>query len=92
MNAILNKVIDTRNGHYCHAIEVSTVYELKVVIETLYSEFENEFTVEEIKEFFSSMSIIAFDSHDDSDQNNYEFEEDEINDFNTDNFIDELTY
>jgi hypothetical protein len=91
MNAILNKVTANRSN-YCHAIEVSTVYELKIVIETLYGEFENEFTVEEIKEFFSSMSIIAFDSHDDSDQNEYEFEEEEINDFNTDNFIDELTY
>lgn len=91
MNAILEKMYANRMN-YCHAIEVSTVYELKNVIDTLYSEFENEFTIEEIKEFFNTMTIIAFDTHGDSDQNEYEFEEDEINEFVTDSYIDELAY
>ena len=33
MNKILNIVLTERNGNYCHAIEVESVYELECVIE-----------------------------------------------------------
>ena len=42
MNRILSKVLDQRKGHYCHALEIGSVYELETVIESLYQEFEEE--------------------------------------------------
>jgi hypothetical protein len=57
MNALLNKVIEQRNGHYCHVVEVSTVYELECIAEAITSENENEFSLEVIAEFLESLTV-----------------------------------
>jgi hypothetical protein len=38
MNALLNKVYRAKNGHYCHVVEVSTVYDLENIAESILSE------------------------------------------------------
>jgi hypothetical protein len=57
MNALLNKVIEQRNGHYCHVVEVSTVYDLENIAEAITSENINEFSLEVITEFLESLTV-----------------------------------
>jgi hypothetical protein len=57
MNAILNKVIESRGGQYCHVLEVSDVYELENILENIYCEFIDEFSIDEIIEFCYMMEI-----------------------------------
>jgi hypothetical protein len=71
MNALLNKVIEQRNGHYCHVVEVSTVYELECIAEAITSENENEFSLEVIAEFLESLTVYYLpeeDSEEDSEE------------------------
>lgn len=60
MNAIVENLTEQRNGHYVHALELSSAYELESVIETLCSEFIEQYTKEEIVDFFCSMSIYYY--------------------------------
>jgi len=57
MNALLNKVIENRGGHYCHVVEVSTVYDLENIAEAIIGENENEFSIEVIMEFLESLTV-----------------------------------
>ena len=57
MNALLNKVIENRGGHYCHVVEVSTVYDLENIAEAIIGENENEFSIEVITEFLESLTV-----------------------------------
>lgn len=57
MNALLNKIIESRNGHYCHVVEVSTVYNLENIAEAIISENEDEFSIEVITEFLESLTV-----------------------------------
>lgn len=62
MNAIVNKVIEKRNGHYCHALEVSDLYELQSAVDSLYNEFTKDgFTKDEIIEFFESLELYCLE-------------------------------
>jgi len=80
MNAILEIVIDNRKGNYCHALEVSDVYELESVIESIYNEFIETQSKEVIIEFFNTMALYCLE----------EENEDEIFNFNIANFINSL--
>jgi len=57
MNSLLNKIIEQRNGHYCHAVEVSTVYDLENIAEAIISENEEEFSIDVIIEFLESLTV-----------------------------------
>ena len=39
MNKILSEVLKQRKGHYCHALEVTDVYDLQAIIESIVGEF-----------------------------------------------------
>jgi len=80
MNAILEKIIDSRNGHYCHALEVNDVCELKSAVESLHDEFSKDYSLEEIKDFFNTMEIYCLDDNN----------EDEVFGFNTSDYLDTL--
>ena len=80
MNAILEIVVNNRKGNYCHALEVSDVYELEIVIESIYGEFIETQSKEVIIEFFNTMELYCLE-----DEN-----EDEIFNFNIANFINSL--
>lgn len=59
MNAIVNNIIEQRNGHYVHALEVNDIYELESAVESLCEEFSKEYTKDEIIEFFESIQIFC---------------------------------
>jgi hypothetical protein len=83
-NVILNKVIEARNGHYCHALEVSSTYEIENAIEAISAEYEAE-GVEALKEFFNTMQIIYFAGEEEESAE----DEEAVNNFNTDESINE---
>ena len=60
MKTIIDTIIEARNGHYCHALEVSDVYELETVVESIIDEFPDQEEKEYI-DFFSTMSIYSLD-------------------------------
>ena len=77
MNPILSNCIESRNGNYCHALEISDVHELECVIESISSE---GWSTEDLKDFFNTITVYAMD----------ESNEDEIYNFDFDNYIDSL--
>lgn len=89
MNAILNKIIESRNGNYVHAVEVSSIYEIENIIESIASEFSEE-SFDTLKEFFNTISIYFLEDEELTDEENRK-NEDEVYNFCTDSFIDELT-
>jgi len=85
MNAILKEIISARNGLYCHALEVDSVYELENAIAAIADEFKVGYpnqlaSIEDLKDFFNTIEIYCND----------EENEDEIYSFSTDNFINEM--
>ena len=56
-NKIFNRVLNDRNGHYCHAIEVNNTYEIESIIEATIQEFQDEYTEKDYIEFFESIAI-----------------------------------
>tara|TARA_R110002020_G_scaffold216441_1_gene424110 strand:- start:829 stop:1068 length:240 start_codon:yes stop_codon:yes gene_type:complete len=66
--------------NYCHALEVSTVYELEEVTSLLFQDFRENYSEDEIIDFFNTISVYALE----------EEEEEEIYSFNFENFIKEL--
>ena len=73
MNAILDKVIEQRNGHYCHVLEVSDVHELESILEQIVDSFSNEFSDEEIQEFIDTLEIYCLDESNEDEVYNYQF-------------------
>lgn len=56
-NLILNHITKCRKGHYVHALECSSVYDLQVAIENLINELKDQFTANDFVQFFSSMEL-----------------------------------
>lgn len=89
MNPILESVLKTRNGHYCHAIVVECEYSLKTVIESLYEEFINDYSFNDVSEFITSLEIYHNESNELSDEENEE-QDALIYDFNIQAYLNEL--
>ena len=85
MNPIYQEILDARNGHYVHALEVSNVYELESILESLFNEYINKYDIETIIEFCNTLSIYYFDS-----ENENEVDENEVYDFNVTEFLKSL--
>ena len=85
MNRILNYILEQRNGHYCHVLELANIYELQSIIESIYDEFIYDYYKEEIIDFFDSIQLYYY-----TDEEEDKEEEEELYDFNTTNFINTL--
>jgi len=79
-NVILNKIMESRNGHCCHVLEVSTIYELENVIECILSEFEGE-KIESFIDFFNSITVYYLNDSELTELEN-EANEEEVYNFN----------
>ena len=60
MKTIIDTIIEARNGHYCHALEVSDVYELETVVESIIQEFPDR-SEKEYLEFFNTIEVYSLD-------------------------------
>lgn len=85
MNPIFQEILEARNGHYIHAVEVSNVYELKSILEALYDEYIDKYNIEIIIDFCNTLSIYYFD-----DENENEVDENEVYNFNVTEFLKSL--
>ena len=88
-NSILEYMLKERNGMYCHALEVSSVYELESTIESFMDELQNQFTIDDFKVFFNTMELyyLADESLSDIENDNNETE---LYNFDIDSAIDYL--
>ena len=80
MNAILEIILDNRQGHYVHALEVNDVHELQSAIESLYDELIEDFNLDIFIDFITTMQLYCLDDEND----------DEVYDFDIVNFIKNL--
>jgi hypothetical protein len=85
MNPIYQEILDARNGHYIHALEVSNVYELEAICESLFSEYIDKYGIEVLIDFCSTLEIYYFD-----DENENENDENEVYSFNVTEFLQNL--
>lgn len=86
MNALLEKVIESRQGHYCHVVEVSDVYELENIAEAILSENENEFDSETIIDFLETLTVYFLENEEETEECNNEKEK-EVYGFNFREYI-----
>ena len=61
MNPILANILESRKGHYVHAIEVNNIYELQSSIDSLYNELIEDYDINTFIDFITSMSIYCLD-------------------------------
>ena len=85
MNPIYQEILDARNGHYVHALEVSNVYELESICESLFDEYIDKYSIEVLIDFCSTLEIYYFD-----DENENEINENEVYNFNITEFLKSL--
>ena len=60
MKSIIDTIIEARHGHYCHALEVSDVYELESVAEAIIDEFPDR-PESDYLDFFNSIEVYSLD-------------------------------
>ena len=85
MNPIYQEILDVRNGHYIHVLEVSNVYELESICESLFNEYIDKYSIEVLIDFCSTLKIYYFD-----DENENEIDENEVYNFNVTEFLKSL--
>ncbi len=85
MNPIYQEILDARNGHYIHVLEVSNVYELESICESLFNEYIDKYSIEVLIDFCSTLKIYYFD-----DENENEIDENEVYNFNVTEFLKSL--
>ena len=85
MNAIYQEILDARNGNYVHVLEVSNVYELESICESLFNEYIDKYSIEVLIDFCSTLKIYYFD-----DENENEIDENEVYNFNVTEFLKSL--
>jgi len=73
-NRILDKIIEDRKGHYCHALEVNDTYELESIVESLIDDLGEEYLESEYIEFFQSMELYYLGDDDKTEQEVYNFD------------------
>ena len=88
-NSILEYMLKERNGMYCHALEVSSVYQLESTIESFIDALQNQFTIEDFKVFFNIIELYYLSDEGLSDIEN-DNNETELYNFNIDSAIEYL--
>ena len=91
MNPIYESIINARNGHYCHAIEVTYTYELESIVEAIIEEYSDQLdngsiTEKDIIDFFTTISVYYISADELSDDENSLLEE-EVYSFNFTDYI-----
>ena len=70
---ILDRILNDRKGHYCHAIEVNDTYEIESIIEGIIELFQDQYTESEYIEFFETMSVYYLGSDKTEEKKVYDF-------------------
>ena len=73
MNKLLEKIIQERGGHYCHALEVNDAYELESVIESVIQAYP-EFDEDTFIDFFESIELYCLSEDNEKQVYDFSFE------------------
>lgn len=76
-NPILETIIAERQGHYCHALEVASVYDLESTIEGLIDCYGDQFTDTDYIEFFQSIELYSLEDDKATEEAIYNFDFDQ---------------
>ena len=83
MNRLLDHIITERNGHYCHALELANYYEYENIIEQIVSDYKDNFTKDEIIDFFINIDLYYYTG----DEPEYKEEEEQLYNFDVARFV-----
>lgn len=95
MNKLLDHIIKERNGHYCHALELSNYYEYENVIECIIEQNGDNFTLDDYIGFFDSIELYYYydaDNYDDESkltEEQQEIDENELYNFDCESYVKE---
>ncbi len=82
MNPILEEILVSRNGHYCHFVEVNDKFELMAVVGSIVEEYQERYDISVISEFLNSLAVYCL----------VEDNEDEVYDMVIDDLIEEMAF
>jgi hypothetical protein len=82
MNPILEEILVSRNGHYCHVVEVNDKFELMAVVGSIVEEYQDRYDMSVISEFLNSLTVYCL----------VEDNEDEVYDMVIDDLIEEMAF
>ncbi len=71
-NALLAEIHKERKGHYCHALEVETAYELECIVESLIEQCPGYSELTYI-DFFSTMELYSLNDENENEIYNFSF-------------------
>lgn len=91
-NRLLFHIISQRNGHYCHAFELSSVYDFQCLIDSLIeqmldSEYDRDFVTDDYISFFKSASLYYVPSEGNLTDEQKEVAEKELQNFNIADYV-----
>jgi len=66
MNMIFEEVLEERNGHYCHCVEVNEVYELESIADSICEVYGEKYGEEEVIDFLESLEVYSLDDANES--------------------------
>ena len=72
---LLDHIINERNGHYCHCIEVEDTYDMESIAESVIQEYSEDFTEAEIIEFLESLEVYCTDESNEDSVYSFSFKE-----------------
>ena len=72
-NTLLNEVIEARNGHYCHCVEVEQVCELESIADAILEQNEDKHGFETCLEFLETLEVICTDEENEDEVYAFDF-------------------
>lgn len=82
-NRLLDHIISERKGHYCHTLELANYYEYENIIEQIVSDYKDDFTKDEIIDFFNNIDLYYYTG----DEPEYKEEEEQLYNFDVTRFV-----
>lgn len=84
MNKLIDRIRESRNGHYCHALEFNDTYSFQCVIENIIED-NQDLDKQDFIEFFNSIELYYLPEEEENKE-----EEEELYSFSSTEFINEL--
>ncbi len=79
MNALLEQLYKSRNGHYCHCVEVEDVEDLMMIAESIIEEESTEYrgnhSEDVIIEFLSTLEVYCLNGDNEEEVHAFSFRE-----------------
>lgn len=71
MNPIFKQVLKLRDGHYCHAIEVESIFDFESIIQGIVEGFIDDYNEASIIEFISALEVYYIGDNEEDEEELY---------------------